>query len=312
MEKVWWLIVGFTWLGFFLLFLRMGRIRALQGLLQRTKRSVDDAVRRRLLESRSRLSKLEGEEGFWFFLERQLCYSGLKRRFPFLGAESFVLCMVLAGAVCFLTGTLLGGLFGGCVGILLLLAAAWGIIIVGKAMEMHAVGDNLMKLLDFLGNYSMTSGDVIGVFAQIGKYLDEPLQSALEQCCVEAQTTGDVGMALLSLADKIEHPQFKELVRNIEVSSRYSADFSVLVQFSRRSVREFLKSGRERKSLLREAGINMLLLLGMSMFALLIVNGLLETSIWSILFTSIPGRIALGMVGAIIFLFAMQVYHMES
>ena len=153
---------------------------------------------------------------------------------------------------------------------------------------------------------------MISVFGQISKFMDEPLQSALEQCCVEAQTTGDVGMALLSMAERIEHPQFKELVRNIEVSSRYSADFSVLVQFSRRSMREYLKSVRERKSLLREAGINMTLLLGMSVFALVTVNGLLETSVWSILFTSIPGRVALGIVGGIAFLFLMQAYRLES
>ena len=129
---------------------------------------------------------------------------------------------------------------------------------------------------------------------------------------MEAQTTGDVGMALLSLADKVEHPQFRELVRNIEVSSRYSADFSVLVQFSRRSVREYLRSCRERGSLLREAGINMALLLGLSVFSLITVNGLLEASVWEILFTTIAGRIALGIVAGIVLLFAMKAYRLEG
>ena len=190
--------------------------------------------------------------------------------------------------------------------------AEGAVIILGKAAEMRAVGENLMKLLDFLGNYSVTSGDVISVFGQVGKYVEEPLQSALEQCCVEAQTTGDVGLALLSMADKIEHPQFKELVRNIEVSSRYSADFSVLVAFSRRSVREYLKNCRERKNLLREAAINMVLLLGMSVFAMVTVNGLLEVSVWTIATGTIPGRIAIGIVIGIALLFGLQVYHLES
>ncbi len=300
------------WTGCFLAFYRMGRIRLLQKLLQRTKSSVDEAARKRLLLSRSKLTRLEKEEGFWFFLERQLCYGGLLRRFPFLGAESFVLLTILAGAGCFLAGTAMGGLMTGLLGVVLLLLAEWGVITLGKALEMRAVNENLMKLLDFLGNYSVTAGDVVAVFSQISKFMDEPLRSALERCCVEAQTTGDVGMALLSMAERIEHPQFKELVRNIEVSSRYSADFSVLVQFSRRSMRDYLKSVRERKSLLREAGINMTLLLGMSVFALITVNGLLETSVWSILFTSIPGRVALGIVGGIAFLFLMQAYRLGS
>ena len=312
MEKMRWLIALLLCLGFFLAFFRMGKLKLLQEVLRKTKSSMDEAARKRHLASRSKLSRLEREDGFWFMLEKQLCYSGLQRRFPFLGAENFVLLTVMFAVACFLAGMLVGDVLGGLVGVGILLLAEWAVITVGKTMEMHSVNENLMKLLDFLGNYSVTSGDVIAIFGQISKFLEEPLQSALEQCCVEAQTTGDVGMALLSLADKVEHPQFRELVRNIEVSSRYSADFSVLVQFSRRSVREYLRSCRERGSLLREAGINMALLLGLSVFSLITVNGLLEASVWEILFTTIAGRIALGIVAGIVLLFAMKAYRLEG
>ncbi|MBP5281082.1 MAG: hypothetical protein J6Z22_01135 [Lachnospiraceae bacterium] len=307
------LLIGLLlWLGFFLMFFGAKRLKALEVILKKTKSNMDEAVRKRLLNNRRNLTKLQKEEGFWFSLERQLGYAGLRRRFPFLSAEHFVLLTVLAMAGCFLVGAMLGGILWGLGFAVCVVLAECAMIVIGKAGEMHAVNENLMKLLDFLGNYSMTSGDVVSVFSQVGKYLEEPIRSALEQCCVEAQTTGDVGLALLSMAEKIEHPQFKELVRNIEVSCRYSADFSVLVSFSRRSVREYLKSCRERKSLLREAGINMALLLGMSVFAMATVNGLLEVSVWTMLFFTIPGRIALGIVIGIVLLFAMQVYRLES
>lgn len=312
MENRRWLVAGLLWLGFFLAFYGAGKGRALQAFFRKTKNSMDEAARKRLILSRKNLSKLQKEEGFWLWLERQLCYSGLKRRFPFLGAEVFGTLSILGMVICFLLGALAGGILLGLAGAGTFCLAEAIAILLGKAREMRSVTENLMKLLDFLGNYSVTSGDVISVFGQISKYLEEPLQSALEQCCVEAQTTGDVGLALLSMSDKVEHPKFKELVRNIEVSSRYSADFSVLVAFSRRSMREYLKSCRERKSLLREAGINMVLLLGMSVFALITVNGLLEVSVWTMLVTTIPGRIALGLVAGIILLFAMQVYRLEG
>ena len=48
----------------------------------------------------------------------------------------------------------------------------------------------------------------------------------------------------------------------------------------------------------------MMLLAGMSVFTLVVVNGLLETSIWVILWDTIPGRIALGIIGFIFLLFA--------
>lgn len=305
-------VAALLWAGFFLAFFRCGKLRLLTSLFRRTKSSMDMAVRKRLLESRMRLSEATGKEGFWLGLERQLWYSGLKRRFPALGAELFFLLVLFAGIACFVAGTLLSGIWVGLLCALAALGVVYGVLTVGKAMEMHAVNESLVKFLDFLGNYSVTAGDVISVFGQISKFMDEPLQGVLEQCCVEAQTTGDVGMALLAMADKVEHPQFRELVRNIEVSCRYSADFSALVTFSRRSVREYMRSTRERKSLLREAGINMALLLGMSVVSLLTVNGLLEASVWNLLFFSIPGRVALGIVAGILFLFAMQAYQLEG
>lgn len=306
------LLGGLLWMGFFFLFLRFGRLKSLKKLLQKTKNGVEEAARKRVLSSRSHLVRLQEEESLWFSLERQLCYSGFKRRLPFLCAETFVLFTVMAVAGAFLMAAIPFGFWWGILAVLALLASLCMVIALGKAREMHSVNENLMKFLDFLGNYSVTAGNVISVFEQISKYMDEPIKGALEHCCVEAQTTGDVGMALLSMADQVEHPQFKELVRNIEISGRYSADFSVLVQFCRRSMREYLKNGRERKSLLREAGINLLLLLGMSVFALVTVNGLLEVSIWTILVSTWPGKIALGIVGAILFLFGMQIYHLEG
>ena len=300
------------WAGFTMMFYRFGRLRLLRELYRKTRWGVEEAARRRLRSARVHLSDLEENRGILIYLEKQLWYSGLKRRLPWLGAEGFALLLLLGITGVFLLGALFLGFWWGCLLALGAVLAVSGMMFFSKSMEMRAVNGCLMKFLDFLGNYSTTPGDVISHFEQIGKYMEEPLRSVLEQCCMEAQTTGDVGMALLSMADKIQHPQFRELIRNIEVSSRYSADFRILVTFSRRSMREYLRSGSERKSLLREAGINLLLLLGMSLFALVTVNGLLEVSIWTILVHTIPGRIALGMVGVILMLFGGQIYKLEG
>lgn len=79
-------------------------------------------------------------------------------------------------------------------------------------------------------------------------------------------------MALLSMAERVEHPKFKELARNMEVSVRYCADFSALVNGSRRSLREYLRVAQERRSMLREGAVNLALLAGMSAVVLLIVG----------------------------------------
>jgi len=246
-------------------------------------------------------------------VERQLQYSGLRRRFPFLTAERWLVGNLVGVAVLFVGLELLLSNWRWALLIVFLVLGAEGILLViWKAEALRSVERNLLKFLDFLGNYSITAGEITGIFKQVSRYMEEPLKNALDECCFEAQTTGDVGMALLSMAEKIEHPQWKELVRNIEISMRYSADFSVLVHSSRRSVREYLKAGSERKNMLREALVNMVLLLAMSVFILLTVDGLVEQSIWQIVFFTLPGRICFGILILIFLLFARQLYKLNQ
>ena len=59
---------------------------------------------------------------------------------------------------------------------------------------------------------------------------------------------------------------------------------------------------------MRESAINMALLLIMSAATLMVVDGLIEVSVWIILFMTWPGRAAVGIVGFILLLFAGKIY----
>lgn len=306
------MIFCLLFIGFFLLFWRIRWLELITNLLRQTGENMEEAARLRLLENRKRLLAIEKEDSLWYKLEQELQYSGLKGRFPLLTAERWILGNLLAAVFIFLFLFAFWNWQGAVLGVFLILS---GEFLGMQACKMHAmksVNENILKFLDFLGNYSITAGEVTGIFHQISKYVEEPLKSALEECCYEAQTTGDTGLALLSMAEKIEHPKFKELVRNMEINLRYCADFTTLVGNSRRSMRDYLKQREERKSMIREAAINMALLLGMSAFVFLIVDRLIEVSIWTILLGTIPGRIALGVLGIILCLFLGQAYRIQA
>ena len=300
-------------IGFGLLFQRIRWLEFASDLLRRTKAEVTEVSRKRLLEDRRNLLMLKQEHNLWYYMERQLHYSGWKRRMPFLTAELWVLGNVMAMAMVFLLGSFLfQDWIGGCVCILLLFVVEYLLLRICKSRENRSVNKNLLEFLNFLGNYSITAGEVTGIFQQISKYVDAPLKSVLEECGYEAQTTGDASMALLAMAEKVEHPKFKELVHNLEVSVRYCADFKVLVDSSRRSVREYLRMGEERKGMLREAVINMIMLVAMSLFALFAVDGLIDRAIWEIVLYTIPGRIAVGIVVFIWVLMGRQMLMLEG
>jgi Flp pilus assembly protein TadB len=295
-----------------ILFAAAGKQRIIHTIIKKTEESIKDASEKRLSVNRQRLTQADNSEAWWTVFEHELCYSGLHSAFPFITVEIFIAANACAVLFIFTAiSVFFNAAYAGIVVIVCLLAEIL-LFRLARLKNIKRVNDNLLKLLDFLGSYSITSGELTGILGQIGRYVDEPLKSALEECCYEAQTTGDTGMALLSMAEKIEHPQFKELARNMEINIRYCGDFTALVSGSRRGMRDYLKTAQERKSMLREAAINMLLLIAMSVFSLFIVDGLIDESIWNILVYSVPGRLALFTTVVILLLFAGQIYKSQT
>ena len=241
-------------------------------------------------------------------LDEMFLYSGLSVKMPFLTSENWILLQLLfASGVVLITG-LLGIPFwiGGFIMALFILLQYIGVSAL-MAANYKAVDENLLKFLDFLGNYSITSGEITSILYQISGYLDEPLRSVLEECYFEAQTFGDTNAALLGMVQKIQHPKFGEVIRNIEVTMRYSADFTILVSQSRRSVREHMRMRQERKSLAKEAWINMMILGAMTLVIFMTVENLVDVSMETVLFGTWVGRGCLMGIGLILLLFYRQV-----
>ena len=245
-------------------------------------------------------------------LEAMLLYSGLKVKLPFLTPENWILLQLLFAAIVILVSGIVGiSLWTS--GLIIVLFILFQYIGVNALMAANykSVDENLLKFLDFLGNYSITSGEVTSILYQISGYLDEPLRSVLEECYFEAQTLGDTNAALLGMVKKIQHPKFGEVIRNIEITMRYSADFTILVSQSRRSVREYMRMRQERKALAKEAWINMMILGAMTLVIFMTVENLVGISMETVLFGTWVGRGSLLGIGVILLLFYRQVRRID-
>lgn len=298
-------------LGSYLLFHEIELLHRIAVLLQRTRTDLDAASRQRTLEGRKRLIELRQEHTALFFLEQQLQYSGLKNLCPGLTVEWWIAGNVTVMSLVFLLTLPFWGLYIAAGVTIFLIVTEAVVLKLLRARNLRRVGGSLMKLLDFLGNYSVTAAEATGIFSQVSRYMEEPLRSVLDACSYEAQTTGDAGLALLSMSEKIEHPKFKELARNMEISIRYSADFSALVKSSRRSLREYLRVSQERRGMLREAAVNMALLLGMSTVVLVTVGHLTDTSMWLLMTGTLPGRAGCCILLVIFGLFGGQLHRAQ-
>ncbi len=294
--------------GYTVLFLWISRESILRQLWHRAYDSLETAAARRVRDNRRSLQMLRAKRGFWQRMELRLLYSGISRRFPFLTPELWILGNLAVGMAVYFLALLLGAAWQRA---LLAAGGMWLLIsaTVNQCMSRNynATDENLMKFLDFLGNYSITSGEITAVLGQVSPYVEEPLRGVLDACYYEAQTSGDTSIALLAMAEKIQHPKFQELVRNLEVSLRYSADLTVLVSQSRRSLREYTRMRQERKSLVREAWVNIVILGAMILVILKALEALVGIPLSEIMLHSLPGIGALTVIGVILLLFYRQV-----
>ena len=297
---------------FFLLFYEIRLRRYFRELFLRTRADLDASWRQRTLDGRKRLLELNQEHTPLVSVERMIQYSGLNIYLPGLTAEWWIAGNAVVLTLIFLAVIMIFGSLPAIVLTALLAGAEVLLVRLMRLRNLRKVGADLLKFLDFLGNYSVTAAEVTGVFNQVSRYMEEPLRSALDACFYEAQTTGDAGLALLSMAEKIEHPKFKELARNMEISIRYCADFSAMVSSSRRSIREYLRVSQERRGMLREAAVNMILLLGMSAIVLSVVGFLTEVSLWELMTGTLPGRVGLVILFAVFAAFAGQLHKAQS
>ena len=258
------------------------------------------------LERRKRIKERTGKEDFFAKLDRALEYSCIKRRYPKVTSEKFVAGL---SVICALLLISAGMLYGFVISLIVNCVFLAFVYILIRCMEISALkktGDDLPRLLDLLGSFAVTGAVYSNIFGQISIYMNEPLRSVFDECAAEGRMSGDISLALLSMADKIEHPQFKQLIRNMEITSRHSEDITGLVASTRRSLRDYIREASRRKTILRESAINMILLLIMSFAVLAITASLSETTPSAVLFGSLPGKISLGVIAGVALMYFGQ------
>lgn len=285
----------------------------IHNVMHKAYESLEEAAAKRTYDNRQGMMLLNKPKGKLYRLEQQLLYSGLIRKFPFLTPEIYIAGNLLAAAgLYFIVSLFSGSWWPGIVVVLFMEASVYLLQNLLILRNYNATDKELLKFLDFLGNYSITSGEVTSVMSQISDYLEEPLRSVLEECYYEAQTSGDTSVALLSMGEKIQHPKFKELIRNLEISLRYSADFTVLVSQSRRAVREYMRMRQERKALANEAWVNIIILGAMTVVILKAVESLIDVPIEQILLETWIGRGCMAGICFILLLFYNKIRSIDK
>lgn len=191
----------------------------------------------------------KNESNFDRKFRENLTYSGLMSKHKMLTPENWLLFLIILFFGGFVIGLILSkkivtGLIAGAA----LAGAAYLYETLLCFRNYKRVDKSITEFLNLLGNFSSQNTEVTDVFEKIYLKVDEPLQSALKECITEAESIG-TDRALTNLANKIEHPKFKEIIQNIRISIKHSSSFKSVVENNNQSLLDFIRVKKETEQL---------------------------------------------------------------
>lgn len=242
------------------------------------------------------------KDGFWEKWIKLYTYSRIDKIFTFLTPELWLTIIIVFGLFVFLVSLIFIKDF--LLNVILGIVAAGLLIFFEMMLSMNnyqKVDKDLIQFLNMLGSYSLTAQEVTATFRKVARFMNDPLRTVLIECYEEARTSGKPEEALNNMVTKIEHPQFHEIIKNLEIAINYDADFTTVVKSNRQILQNYMSSKQERKALASDGVVNMFVMALALIGCVYFMGQLLGIDIWVELFGSLIGRIAL-IIEAICFL----------
>lgn len=231
------------------------------------------------IEQEELLRKIEGsqeKERLFYRLDLLLNQSGIKRIFPVFSTEYLVLISVVAGVVGLAVGEVVGGLAVGIVAAAIAGLAPYVVIKIKADMNYKKTEEQIIHFLNMVENYTKTQDNIITIFGKIYPFLEEPLATAVRECYMEATNTGNMSMAFRRLETKVVHEKFSEILRNLELCSRYEANYQAVVSTSRDIMSNYIKSRKKIKTIVDNAKIDFAMIILSTVILLGLIDSFVE------------------------------------
>lgn len=319
MTEIW----QFVLMGFmYLLLLVAISVLVLQIFFQiqyiRSRRSFSDRIRERFARSYHRRAEEEEkkwlEEGeqedvpFMYKLDRLIEYSRLRERLPWLTADILMVAFVVICLLGFFIGYFTG--LGAFIGLIIGFAICF---VIRSAIRLTAdrnydeIEMDLLKFLNAVDSASGSRDDLITIFRDVAPSMCRPIRIALENCCLEASTTGDVRKALKHLELAVENSQFVIIVRNLGMAANTSSDYGTVLAECRLGLREHISAREERKVQASNGRVALIQLVVIGVLSFFIMGKIVDVdNIFAYLWGNLPGKIVLIYNVSIIFFCLMD------
>lgn len=265
---------------------------AVENVYERTKQQEEKRTRE---QEQLRLEEgVQEKTDLLYKLDMLLVYSNIKKRIPFMNTEIFIGAgILLAVASYLLVSRFIGVWIFGLLAAGIVVLSLYLLLYFLAGMNYQRTEKSLTAFLNLLENYSTTSDDLVHIFHKVAINMDEPVQSALFECYAEATSTGDAQLAMRNLQRRIEHEKFKELVRNLEICSRYEANYAEIIKDSRSLIQEYTAYSQERKSIINNARVEIAMIVACCGLVFWMVDDFTSKGILTVLLGTTAGNVLL-------------------
>lgn len=245
------------------------------------------------VENENRLKMLEGnraKKSVLYRIDKMIEYSGFKRRIHFLTAEVLIYSVLIlsvtgAGLSLYIWHSWLISL----IVVLLFPLVSFVTIYIMSGFYYISLEKSIMTFLNLIDNFNKSEDDIVEIIKRTVPYVDEPLKGMLRDFCSDAHMTGDTRQAFCNLEARIEHDKCREILRNIEVCSRYDSDYGEVIRDCRLSMTDFLSIKSERKAIISNGRVEVIILL-VSAALIIMLYGNITQGMWSLLFGTMVGN----------------------
>ncbi len=167
------------------------------------------------------------------------------------------------------------------------------------------IEDEIVLFLNLLSSYSTGNTEIISTFAVIAHKMKPALRDCLIECVAESQGKGGAVFALENLARKVESRKFKEVIKNLEISQRFSGSFHLTAMALRKDALEYVNEKHKLTELIVQNSITLAVIVGSVVACLPMMGKLIDADIWE-LFTEPVGLICVGGLIAVITWLALE------
>lgn len=282
---------------FILLYLLSKKIIDERAITKRFNKMIKETQKESIKRELERQKEIEiqgtaNNETFLAKLDNIIEHSGVKKYIRVINSNLLIISAIVVYCITslitlYITGSIVRGLI---IGVIILAIVAMLFIILCLKNYVKTEKE-IITFINLLQNYSRTSSDISNILGQMAPNLNEPLRTITEDCYSECVRTGNIDLALEKLAKKVNHKKLRIIIQNIALCAKYEANYETVINDSREIIQEYLSGRQQRKAMLRNAMIEIGLILGIGIYLIFSLNTLVETNIFNVLLSSTVGNI---------------------